>query len=123
MSKWKRANVAVLSVVCISFVTLVYEGNDHWIPKTTELLLRPVIHVEASKKSAFVSKIAASDNKAFVFGKPMEQPANVNYTDNIYFTVKTTESNYEERLLLLMTTWLQIVKNKVGIYRVGANPL
>jgi len=35
---------------------------------------------------------------------------------NIHLSVKTTESNYEERLLLLITTWLQVVKNKVRIY-------
>ena len=42
------------------------------------------------------------------------EPVNVNYTRNIYFTVKTTHKYYTNRLLLLMLTWLQTVdKNKV----------
>ena len=39
---------------------------------------------------------------------------NLNYTRNIYITVKTTNHNYIDRLPLLMMTWLQTVdKNKV----------
>jgi len=34
--------------------------------------------------------------------------------NNIYFSVKTTESNYKERLELQMMTWFQVVKNKVS---------
>ena len=42
------------------------------------------------------------------------EPVNVNYTRNIYFTVKTTHRYYTNRLFPLMLTWLQTVdKNKV----------
>ena len=42
------------------------------------------------------------------------EPVNVNYTRNIYFTVKTTHKYYTNRLFPLMLTWLQAVdKNKV----------
>ena len=42
------------------------------------------------------------------------EPVNVNYSRNIYFTVKTTHKYYTDRLLLIMLTWLQTVdKNKV----------
>ena len=52
-------------------------------------------------------------NTTHINGILME-PLNVNYTRNIYFTVKTTHKYYTDRLLLLMLTWLQAIdKNKV----------
>ena len=52
-------------------------------------------------------------NATHICGILME-PVNVNYTRNIYFTVKTTHKYYTNRLFLLMLTWLQTVdKNKV----------
>ena len=43
------------------------------------------------------------------------EPVNVDYTRNIYFSIKTTHRYYTERLFLIMLTWLQVVdKNKVG---------
>ena len=42
----------------------------------------------------------------------------VNYTRNIYFSVKTTYKNFDRRLFPLMLTWLQLVdKNKVRLCR------
>ena len=32
---------------------------------------------------------------------------------NIHLSVKTTESNYEDRMKLLMMTWFEAVKNEV----------
>ena len=52
-------------------------------------------------------------NATHINGILME-PVNVNYSRNIYFTVKTTHKYYTNRLLPLMLTWLQTVdKNKV----------
>ena len=52
-------------------------------------------------------------NATHICGILME-PVNVNYTRNIYFTVKITHKYYTNRLLLLMLTWLQTVdKNEV----------
>ena len=52
-------------------------------------------------------------NTTHICGMLMET-VNVNYSRNIYFTVKTTHKYYTDRLLLLMLTWLQAVdKNKV----------
>ena len=52
-------------------------------------------------------------NATHICGILME-PVDVNYTRNIYFTVKTTHKYYTNRLLLLMLTWLQAVdKDKV----------
>ena len=52
-------------------------------------------------------------NTTHICGVLME-PVNVNYSINIYFTIKTTHKFYTNRLLLLMLTWLQTVdKNKV----------
>ena len=49
-----------------------------------------------------------------VLGRPMEEPVTkVSYADNVYFTIKTTETNYKSRLSLLMMTWLELVKHKV----------
>ena len=55
-------------------------------------------------------------NATHINGTLME-PVNVNYTRNIYFSVKTTHKYYTERLFLLMLTWLQTVdKNKVSLH-------
>ena len=52
-------------------------------------------------------------NTTHICGIVME-PVNVNYSRNIYFTVKTTHKYYTDRLLPLMLSWLQTVdKNKV----------
>ena len=52
-------------------------------------------------------------NITHIHGLLME-PVNVNYANNIYFTIKITHKHYTDRLLPLMLTWLQAVdKNKV----------
>ena len=52
-------------------------------------------------------------NTTHINGKPMERVV-TNYTNNIFFTVKTSMKNYRKRLTLLMLTWFQVVdKNKV----------
>ena len=52
-------------------------------------------------------------NATHINGTLME-PVNVNYSRNIYFTIKTTHKHYTDRLFPLMLTWLQAVdKNKV----------
>jgi len=57
--------------------------------------------------------IVRSQGRSVVLGRPMEEPIDVNYIDNMYITVRTTAKYYKERLLLQMMTWLQIVKHKV----------
>ena len=53
-------------------------------------------------------------NATHINGILMET-VNANYTRNIYFTVKTTNKFYTQRLLWIMLTWLQTVdKNKVS---------
>ena len=53
-------------------------------------------------------------NSTHICGILME-PVNVNYSRNIYFTVKTTHKFYTNRLFLLLLTWLQTVdKDKVN---------
>ena len=48
--------------------------------------------------------------------RPMEQPNNHRLCNNtdVYFSIKTTERYYEERLLLLMMTWFEVLENKVA---------
>ncbi|XP_065900965.1 beta-1,3-N-acetylglucosaminyltransferase radical fringe-like isoform X2 [Dysidea avara] len=70
------------------------------------------------------SEAGKPDNQTIisVLGRPMEEPVTkVNYADNVYFTIKTTETNYKSRLSLLMMTWLQLVKHKVAIISDGSN--
>jgi len=46
-------------------------------------------------------------------GKPLEK-VNAPYNHNIYFSVKTSGKNYQNRLYLLMLTWFQVTdKDKV----------
>ena len=53
-------------------------------------------------------------NATHINGTLMES-VNVNYTRNIYFSVKTTHKYYTERLFPLLLTWLQTVdKNQVS---------
>ena len=53
-------------------------------------------------------------NATHVNGTLMES-VNVDYARNIYFTVKTTNKHYTERLFPLLLTWLQTVdKNQVN---------
>ena len=55
-------------------------------------------------------------NATHIKGILMES-VHVNYTRNIYFSVKTTHNNFDRRLFPLMLTWLQLVdKNKVRQY-------
>jgi len=54
-----------------------------------------------------------NQTQRLILGRPMEEPVHVSFTDNIYFTIKTTERNYKSRLSVLMMTWLQLVKHKV----------
>ena len=108
---WKGLSVTLLSIVLVSFViwSVVYNAIDASMnPRMNHVGKRTikVSHCGGNKTLA---------RKNYRFRKPMEQPSNVNYTDNIYFSVRTTESNYEERLMLLMMTWLQVVKHKVNI--------
>ena len=53
-------------------------------------------------------------NTTHINGVLME-PVNANYTRNIYFSVKTTNKYYRERVLPLILTWFQVIdKNKVS---------
>ena len=71
------------------------------------LLLLPSI---VNKEYSVISPV---DKRVYVYGKPMEC-VTTNYTDNIYFAVKTTAKNHRTRLSTLLLTWLQTVnKNKV----------
>ena len=47
-------------------------------------------------------------NHTYVKNVPLEV-VNVEYKRNIYFTVKTTAANYQERLSTLILTWFQTV--------------
>ena len=91
--------------------------NNHNIQK----LISPV-HVKKEKKIDFYNKsVDIQTNKSadpeinatHIKGLLMES-IHVNYTRNIYFSVKTTHNNFVKRLFPLMLTWLQLVdKNKV----------
>ncbi|XP_065901381.1 beta-1,3-N-acetylglucosaminyltransferase radical fringe-like [Dysidea avara] len=114
---WKGLSVTLLSIVLVSFViwSVVYNAIDASMnPRMNHVGKRTikVSHCGGNKTLA---------RKNYRFRKPMEQPSNVNYTDNIYFSVRTTESNYEERLMLLMMTWLQVVKHKLTIISDGSH--
>ena len=85
--------------------------------KVNQIVERPE---NATKKQAVCTKVenltnakGNGMNATHICGILME-PVNINYTQNIYFTVKTTHKYYTNRLLLLMLTWLQTVdKDKV----------
>ena len=66
-----------------------------------------------NRSSSFISQSRdkSSDYKTLLqTDRPVEPPNDV----GIYFSVKTTERNYEERLALLMMTWFKVVENKVS---------
>ena len=82
-------------------------------------LISPV-HVKKRKKRGLYKKSVDIQttanpeiNVTHIKGLLMES-IHVNYTRNIYFSVKTTRNNIVKRLFPLMLTWLQLVdKNKV----------
>ena len=51
-------------------------------------------------------------------GKPLERVMTNNFTDNIYFTVRTSVENYKSRLSLLLLTWFQTV-NKSKVFKLS----
>ena len=69
-------------------------------------------HMQENQINATILDLGINGTAQFK-GILMEH-VNLNYTRNIYITVKTTNHNYIDRLPLLMLTWLQTVdKNKV----------
>ena len=51
-------------------------------------------------------------------GKPLEHVMTNNFTDNIYFTVRTSVEHYKSRLSLLLLTWFQTV-NKSKVFKLS----
>ena len=49
-----------------------------------------------------------NESNSYIRNRPLEY-VDVGYKRNIFFTVKTTSSNYHERLSTLMLTWFQTV--------------
>ena len=69
-------------------------------------------HMQGNQINATVLDLGMNETTQFK-GILMEY-VNLNYTRNIYITIKTTNHNYNNRLPLLMLTWLQTVdKDKV----------
>ena len=62
-------------------------------------------------RNIFIPESLSDNNNQSVNDRPVDYAYDF---DNIYFSVKTTESNYKERLRLLMMTWFQVVNNKVS---------
>jgi len=53
-------------------------------------------------------------NHTHIWGIPMEPVNTPQYKNNVFFSVKTTDTYFTTRLLLLMLTWFQVVsKDKV----------
>ena len=69
-------------------------------------------HMQENQINAAILDLGINGTAQFK-GILMEH-VNLNYTRNIYITIKTTNHNYINRLPLLMMTWLQTVdKDKV----------
>ena len=56
--------------------------------------------------------ITRNVRRSHIRGKLLERVTIHNFTDNIYFTVKTSAGNYKSRLSLLLLTWLQTVNKR-----------
>ena len=69
-------------------------------------------HMQENQINATVLDLGM--NETTQFKEILMEHVNLNYTRNIYITIKTTNHNYINRLPLLMMTWLQTVdKDKV----------
>jgi len=102
---WKNGLQATLlfliGVACAVFLILLVHN---WYP-----VLFPVKGLPATSRAT-----PPGMNSSHIKGKPMERVA-INFTDNVYFTVKTSSRNYRKRLSILMLTWFQTVsKHKVS---------
>ena len=108
---YKQIMKMKLHVVCFSFVIILYlmyisNSNDS-SPKVAKLIHQQSIETPQTQKDLDI-------NSTHINGILIE-PINVDYTRNIYFTIKTTHKYYTMRLLPLLLTWLQLVdKNKVS---------
>ena len=79
--------------------------------------ISPRHHIDLCKKTVSIQTNNSADPEmnATHIKEILMEPVHVNYTRNIYFSVKTTHKNFEKRLFPLMLTWLQLVdKNKVS---------
>ena len=84
------------------------QANNTSVQK--DMKRQQVVHTKAEN---LTNSTDIGINTTHIYGVLME-PVKVNYSANIFFTVKTTHKYYTNRLLLLMLTWLQTVdKNKV----------
>ena len=82
---------------CTIFTILMLRVDNKTYSTTT---IRYDIDIASSKK--------LFANHTYVKNVPLEV-VNVEYKRNIYFTVKTTAANYQERLSTLILTWFQTV--------------
>ena len=76
-----------------------------------------ILILRVENQSYTITTIAASKlvrgyspyvTRTYVKNRPLES-VDVEYKRNIFFTVKTTASNYKERLSTLILTWFQTV--------------
>ena len=90
-----------------------------WILCTCVLasMITTILILRVENQSYTITTIAASKlirrynpyvARAYVKNRPLEA-VDVEYKRNIFFTVKTTASNYQDRLSTLILTWFQTV--------------
>ena len=92
---------------------LLFDNKSTFIKQTNNPSIKGEEQAVCTKVENLTNATDIGMNATHICGILMES-VNVNYTRNIYFTVKTTHKYYTNRLLLLMLTWLQTVdKNKV----------
>ncbi|XP_065905031.1 beta-1,3-N-acetylglucosaminyltransferase radical fringe-like [Dysidea avara] len=120
MQWYGRRTIAYVLLGCTVFMSLIvyhlhYGRLVQMSSGSSMTSSRPV-----NRSSSFISQSRdkSSDYKTLLqTDRPVEPPNDV----GVYFSVKTTKRNYEERLALLMMTWFKVVENKVTVISDGSD--
>ena len=98
---WIWCTGVVLACTIVTMMTLQVENLRHAINRGIRTY--GGLHADRSYNAEYLGMNYNSKNI------PLEAVRDVEYKRNIYFTVKTTASNYQERLSILLLTWFQAV--------------
>jgi len=101
-----RIIVRVLFAGCTTLIPVLF--YNVFREPLSQLSYRPIVRDPMLLTRNEVSKTVLQEERETTH-HTLEQPNNV----DIYYSIKTTERYYEERLMLQMMTWFETVENKV----------
>jgi len=89
----------ILDLALTSFFTQI--DPVLWNSSDSPVLRQTFTNAVPTNKSEIISEVSIPHTDG--------TPIKTNYTNNIYFSVKTSANNYKDRVMTLMSTWFQTV--------------